>query len=480
MSVPAVTITEKDGGIGTLPSGAAPLAVIGVATTGTQDTPQSFSRIQDLTDEYTRGPLVEAAAYHIARGRSVLTVRTGESVAGTLGTLDESGFSGTATPTESGTPDDDFEIVVEFLEDGSVTTSNPDSDITYKESLDGGRTFSGTKVFATTDTEITIADSGGVQFAFGDGDINKGDVLRLRTTAPNWNGTELGTAIDAARQSATVWHEAEIVGPLDGTTFDTVETEFAKMPDRTWIGQARTPDEGEADSAYQTALDGVFGNKANNFGMVVAGSAEITSGVSLRKYRRSPVVAVASLANRVDEDVDLAEIDIGSLSGVSIRDSKGNPKHHDELVNPGLDDLRFTVLRTHEGIQGVYVNNPRIFSAAGSDFEFLQHRRVINLAKRAIRVFFARRLSKSIQVNKSTGKILESEALEIEAGANALLRGTVLAKPKASAASLSLSRDDNLLSTKTLTGQLSIVPLAYPKAINLEIGFTNPALQVTT
>jgi hypothetical protein len=154
-------------------------------------------------------------------------------------------------------------------------------------------------------------------------------------------------------------------------------------------------------------------------------------------------------------------------------------------VNPGLDDSRFTVLRTFDGKQGVYVNNCRILSAAGSDFEFAQHRRVYNEARRTLRLYFTERLSAPVQVDAVTGFILESEALEIEAGADAAMRSVLRSKPKASGGGIDgkasrfckLSRTDNLLSTKTLTVQGAVIPLAYPKAINIDLGFKNPALQ---
>ena len=196
--------------------------------------------------------------------------------------------------------------------------------------------------------------------------------------------------------------------------------------------------------------------------------------------------AVAALAASVDESVDLAYTGLGALPGVAVRDSNGNPDEHDESANPGLDDARFCVLRTIDGKAGVYVNNPRLFSAAGSDFQFLQHRRIMNLAKQTLRVFFVDRLSKEVVVDATTGFIAETEAAEIEAGADAALRAVLLAKPKVSGGGVGgkktrfvqVSRTDNLLSTSTMTVQASVIPLAYPKAINIALGFRNPALQV--
>jgi hypothetical protein len=142
------------------------------------------------------------------------------------------------------------------------------------------------------------------------------------------------------------------------------------------------------------------------------------------------------------------------------------------------------VLRTVDGEQGVFVNNPNLFSATGSDFQYLQHRRIMIIFKRALRIYFQRRLSKPIIVDSQTGFILESEALEIEQGANAVLKGLLLAKPKCSGGAYGLAkfvhinRTDNLLSTKTMNVQAGLIPLAYPKSIVIDEGFYNPALQI--
>src|SRR5690606_24080909 len=112
-----------------------------------------------------------------------------------------------------------------------------------------------------------------------------------------------------------------------------------------------------------------------------------------------------------------------------IRDANGNPLYHDEFAQPGLDAMRATVLRTWSSPQGVYVNRPRIFSADGSDFYLVPHRRVMNLAYRTLLAYFVRRLNKPVRVNTTTGKIREEEALEIETGADAVLRAALMADP---------------------------------------------------
>ena len=128
-------------------------------------------------------------------------------------------------------------------------------------------------------------------------------------------------------------------------------------------------------------------------------------------------------------------------------------------------------LRTFDGEPGVFVNNPRLMSSPTSDFRYLQHRRVMNLALESVDSYMRRRLSKSVRVKASTGTITEVEASEIESGQTAALAASLLAKPKASSVSVALSRTDNLLATETLTVDVGIQPLGYAKTINATVGF---------
>ena len=81
-----------------------------------------------------------------------------------------------------------------------------------------------------------------------------------------------------------------------------------------------------------------------------------------------------------------------------------------------------------------------------------------------------------MRVSRKTGFILEADAREIEAGANNVLNETLLKRGRASDATFALSRTDNVLSTKRLTGDGRIVPLAYPTQLDISLGVLNPAI----
>jgi hypothetical protein len=482
MTQPSVTITELDGALGILPPSAGRLfALLGVSSQGPTDTPATYARIQDIQSDFGYGPLVEAAAHHIEKyGRPVVLVRTGQTVAATISAVTFTGTGTSVVTVHAGTlPWDDYEFKVRVIMGGTIGVTG----ITFQYSLDGGRTYSPTTALGTAVFYI-IPNSGGVRFNFAAGTLVAGDYWTALGEAPNWNGTEIGDALDALAASAVSWELAEIVGPIDATTFDVIDPKFSGMLNagkyHAWVGSVRIPDPGESEATYLSSLSAAFATKATIFGELCAGACKLTSSVSGRKYRRPVSFAIASRNAFVSEEIDIADVNLGTLPGVAIRDANGNVDEHDESVNPGLDDARFTVLRTWDGVAGVFVNRPRIFSADGSDFRLMPHRRVLNIAHAALRTYFIRRLNQPVQVDATTGFILESEALEIESGARAVMRAALLAKPKASGIQFVLSRTDNLLSTQTMTGTARVIPLAYPEFIELSLGFLNPALQVVT
>ena len=481
MTLPKVTLTELDGALGVLPvSAGAMLAIVGTASDGPFNLPSAFGRVPNVIDKFKSGPLVEAAAHFIERyGGLVLLVRTEASVAGNVDDIDDTLVVGTSVVTvdATGEPDDDYEGYLRVVAGGTVGTAG----ITFQWSLDGGRTLSAATALGTA-VDFTFPGSGGIKLLFAAGTLLAGDTVTFRTFAPQWNETELTAALTALGNSTALWSIVEVTGALGPNGFDTIDAKIAALNAsgkyRAWIGNTREMEADEDEAEYAAALATEVGAKASTFGTLCAATCKLRSSVSGRFYKRPISFAVAARQANVSEEIDIADVNLGPLTGVSITDPNGNPDEHDEAIYPGLDDARFTVLRTWEGYQGVYVCRPRIFSAEGSDFQLMPHRLVMNLCEAALRSYFIRRLNRPILVNPTTGFILEEEALEIEAGALAVMRSVLMAKPKASAVQFRLSRTDNLLSTKTLTGDARVVPLAYIEFIEITVGYFNPALQV--
>jgi hypothetical protein len=449
------------------------MAFVGASSAGPLNTPATYARVPDLTAAFGLGPVVEAAAYYMSTtGRPALIVRSAAGAAAAVSAVTHVGTgTSVATIAASPVPADDYEYVIKFTLGGTIATGP----ISYQASYDGGRNYGPVTALGTAD-EITLA---GTTFEFAAGTVLAGDTYAAVAKAAQWTGAELTTSLTALGNTLVAWEQVTIVGTLDGTAFDNIETAIAGWRGvgkyKSWIGSPRIPAIAESAATYIAAMSTIFSAKSTKSGTVAGAAAKVTSGVTGRKYRR-PVSFVLAAAQACDEQINVADVNRGSLPGVSIRDDNGNADEYDESLTPGLDDLRMASLRTWDGYPGVYINRPRLLSPPGSDFELIPHRRVLNLTERVLRNYFILRLNKPIKVDATTGFILETEALDIEMGARAAMRSSLLAAPKASAASFVLSRTDNVLSTKTLHGTARVIPLGYPEFIDITVGYENPAL----
>jgi hypothetical protein len=469
MSQPGVDQSETDGALGVLPEGGGvAFAIVGVSSSGPIDQPAAYGKVSDVVAAYGAGPLVEAAAYYIANyQRPVLVCRCGDATAGAyVGDPTVTG-AGTSVPSEdSSEPNDDYDAYVVFDVGGTVGTNG----ILYRESLDGGQTMSVQKSLGTA-TTLTLAGSG-VGYDLAAGTILAGQTIAQRTTAPAPNATELGTAIDAVKASKIAWEIMLVATPLDATLFDVPATKIADKR-HAWVGNTRLPSAGESEATYLSSLSTAFAAKTSTYAELCAGACDLTSGVNSRKYRRPVSFALAAREAASLEHVNIADPNLGGLPGVSIHDALGMLKHHDESNNPGLDDARFSVLRTWVDFEGIHPNRPRLFCAAGSDFYIMPMRRLLNIIHRTAKRYMARRLNQPIEVSRKTGYVKEQELLEMESGCGAAF-AAALAGRKTSAR-LALSRTDKVLSTRKLTGKYRGLPPAYIELAELDGGWENPA-----
>lgn len=480
MTQPSVTITELDGALGILPATFGKLfAIVGPSSAGTPNVPATFARIKDVQAAFGAGELVEAAAYYIERyGRPVLLVKTGAGTPGSVSAVDDNDATGTSVVTvHSGSvPVDNHEIVLAITRDGTVGTPG----IYYKLSLDGGRSYEPETALGSANS--IVLPNEGITLDLAAGTLKAGDKYTATATTASATTGEMGAALDALKNTLAVWEIVLILGDIDANMFDAVELKMGGMQaagkPHTWLGGARISNAGETESAYLAALTPLSAAKSTVLGGLSAGGCKLTSSVSGRKYRRPFIWPVAARAAANKPHVNNADPNLNALPGVSIRDINGNPDEHDESINPGLDDLRFITARTIDGYSGVYVNLDRLFSPPSSDFRLVSHRRVMNIAIETLRVYFTKRLNRPILVSRKTGLILASEATEIELGANAELRAALMAEPMASDVTFKLSRTDVLLSTRTLSGEARIVPLANPEQISLLVGYSNPVSQL--
>src|SRR5690606_13584407 len=123
------------------------------------------------------------------------------------------------------------------------------------------------------------------------------------------------------------------------------------------------------------------------------------------------------------------------------------------------------------GLTGYFITNPNLMAGPTSDYDLLQFGRVADEVARITNIYFTQQLSDDVQLNPATGRILEKKAKSLEAGNDAALSELVASKA-VSALATTVSRDDNIITTRTLTVTVAMVPKGYLKQINVTIQFT--------
>jgi hypothetical protein len=290
----------------------------------------------------------------------------------------------------------------------------------------------------------------GITLAFPAGPYLPGDVFEFDTAS---EPAKLLKAIAVAA--------AELMFVMEGVmkrfTFILLEAP-ADLPDRALVE--------EVQSTMQIS----------NRVMLSAGGCFLRSPISGNIELRSAGWPIAARLSTAPLHEDLGRVASGPLRNVIAINRDENIGFISDWLAP-LDGLGFSTLRTITGLSGFFITAGRMLVPPTSDFRFVQHRRVMDEACRIARILLLQRLNDDVSVNPQTGYITETEASGIETLVNSALRTQLLEPGHVSSAILELSRTDNLLSTTTLTGKVKIVPLGYLRAIEVTIGFNNPALE---
>ena len=291
--------------------------------------------------------------------------------------------------------------------------------------------------------------------------------------------TAVAAAVDALRESSLDFEIVHVVSdvsstegqasdPLDASDAATLVSSLATKGAAFWSAH-------RYDSSFfvieveDDSTSGAYDNLgASDYVAVVRGLVTSTNPITGTKQKNPLAWHATARASAVELGRDLAATADGPLVGVSSTD-------HDEAAHGGAcDTANVTTSRTFPRHAGVYLTNARMLKASGSDFEFWQHRRVMNAACAAADDALFTLLSSSVQVDTATGHITESAATAIEAVCKSAINDRV--GKYVSGTSVTVDRTTNILSTKSISIAVSIVPLGYLKAITVEIGFSNPAI----
>jgi hypothetical protein len=486
--LPSVQIKKADFQTGVVkPSSVGIMAIIAASAAGNANVAGSYLRDDLLFDDVGEGPLVQYGSYCLQAGENpVVAVKGAASTAGTIvGPLTKS-VAGSASPTFTGTPVDEYAPGFVIVAGGALGTAG----ITFQYTLDG-QTLSGVTALGTATTFAIPAgpnSASGVTINFGSSSATylPGDNAQTFTTRPLNTDVDLASALEGLRITRLPWEGVLIDCTLGTSTVGLVDTwlqgleavgqfHFALLNYRHKIQPAPT---GETEAAYATAIIAATQALASIRVCVGADAAALTSTMTGWSQPRPTALFLAARAMLIPIGEDPAYVGRGPLTGASIADGNGNPLWHDEDLYPNLDSQRLVTLRSFApgGPQGVYITDANVLSPNGSDYVWLQHVRTMNVACGIAYQVLTTLLS--IGVGKKpadpiTGQVYiqEKDAQRIEGLVNAALAQPM--KGQVNQVLFTLSRTDNLSSNSdsTVTGQVQIVGLEYIKKFVVTTSF---------
>jgi hypothetical protein len=385
------------------------------------------------------------------------------------GTITRTG-SGPATALDGSisSPVDAYNVWVKITTPGALGAG------AFTYSLDGGFNFAG-PILIPAGGKYVIPNTG-IVLTFS-GTFVVDDIYTGSTTPAGVTSTEVVAGFTALALDSAPWEFAHVVGtPANAAAALTLASAVsAKLAEAEAVETFRFAliecPQGEGDSTIKTA----FASFVDKNTHVVCTDIDLTSVLTGRRDRRNLAWAYSARLSAIKLSTHPGQVEASDNSGAlrNVLDI-----HRDEDLTPGLDDARFVTARTIKDVIGFFITRGQTMAAPDSDYSNVMNLRVINRARALCRKAFLLYVNKAVRVDKQTGKILEKDALKIERAVRAAIASDLLGDAdEASDVQVTVSRDDHILSTKTLNAELAVIPKGYSEFIKVKVGMQNPALQ---
>jgi hypothetical protein len=382
----------------------------------------------------------------------------------TLGAVTVVGAGTAGWITQASSPLDAYNVQVSVDLAGAPGTGQ------FEVSMDGGNNKSGA---------ILIPSGGafqppntGVVLTFASAFV-VGDLYTFTTTTAGFNGTDVTNACAVALGSPVAWGFLHLVGAAaNAAGAATIAGVLATQMNLAFLAYLfvfaihETPIV-EVDTTIVTAFQNFVSIRVSS----CCGDLAVQSPLSGRIFRRNNAWEYAGRLAAIIPSEDAGFFDRGPLPSTRGIYPNFGSTGFDPTV---LDGGRFTTPRQFPGEPGYFLTHGLLMCSPGSDFNLVQRIRVMNLACQITRRAELPYLNGSFRVDPDTGFIDERDASAFERKVNAKLSNG-LVPANASAATATVDRGANILSTSTLPVTVSVVPLFTAEVIDTQIGFSNPA-----
>jgi hypothetical protein len=438
-----------------------------------------------VADVFGYGPMPDLSGNLAQSGATVVCTRS-TATAGVVGSVTFSG-TGTSDLSVSGNSYDRYDVIITVVRSGNVGDANGPG-ITI--SFDYGRTTSGEIRVPVNGIVTTFTAQTGMTLTFTSTNPNEtmvvGDTYTFSAAAPTSTAAQVVTALQGLAAGNEPFSYVYVTGAYSAADCVTIASQLGTMRTAGWFigGILESVDQSSTDTQaeWMADLQDDFAlTFQSNFTSIAAGYIPVQSAQTGSFLWRSIGWLAAVRLALVAVSRDLGAPNDGALAPFQNANPAvslflpPNKFVHDERTNPGLDVDKFLTIRSFNpntsSNVGYYISNPRVMSAATSDYKYIQYVRVADEAARLSQSFWILQLSSDILVNPQTGKILEAVAVQLEQGSDQSMAPLINAQDVSFLRTV-VSRSDDIINTETLTVTIQIVPKAYVKQIPISITFT--------
>jgi hypothetical protein len=464
MVVPTQNITILKNGIGVTKSAASNILVLAPADTLISSGEiQQIASTQTALNLYGYTPVAELSSY-ISKyagqcyALDLPATRTHVSTA----TMTKTG-TGVSAITIDGYATMDYDIEI-YIGDG----------YTFTFSLDGGLTTSKSRRITTGGTYVLPGTGLTITFGTSTGYVS-GDVYTKACTGPKMSSSDLAAAFVTIKAYAQEFFAVIVYDGLNTAAASKLiatalgaELESCRSIDY-FLSGAQGYGELSTTADTRTSMETVVDNRNQLCPAVcVPYSALAREGYS--GLTQSLVYPYSSRLARCLISEDPGQVDRGAIDGVI---SVAN----DESVNATFDAWQGITARKFRGKTGNFITNSWMKGDAGEDVQYIQHRRVMDVACSTVYTTCSNWIKRPTRTNKD-GTIFETDAQIYEGLVNSAIENQLLnvknsagTKGHISGYKYVIDRTVNLLQTSKIVATLSIQPLGYPNFIDTTISF---------
>ena len=469
MPIPNQTIQIQDPGLGLVePVDTVPLFV-GYSSLGTANVIGSFNSVNDLVAQRGQGPSVEDAASTLANaGGPVLHMKLTCSVAGANSSVTELPGGGPVVSV-TGTANDDYDCKVTIDVGGGLGVAR------FHYSLDGDYTASET-LTVPAGGSFAIANSG-LTLTFASGTYVAASVYSFTTTAPMFNASDLATGFAAIQADLTSWDfivasGRQATGSAAATLYAALESQLNTLQTQHRYVAGMMDAGDEAAATVAAAFSATTGKRVlRSYRGLRMLSSKPFPGWSMPMRRE-----VAGFALRAAQSListDLGRFSSGPIPGATAID-------HNEYVTETMDQQKFATMRTWPGYGAqIWITNGRLPAPAGSDFQYWQYRRVMDVACRTVYEQQAFMVNAGFRA-KADGTMADEDRIRWENRINNALRVRLTQPLNEEGTAGHVSdvqyRIDStwvITNTNAIVSAVAVQPLGYGKFITTRIGFVS-------